>query len=84
MPGDTKLSTQEIVERVKAAFAPHHCEVNVQHKSRLWCAVFHRNETSHTQQFVIRELSAYRSASALDEILSQWRELLAASGYEFD
>ena len=84
MSDDATLSTLEIIQRVKAAFAPHHCEVNVQHKSHLWCAVFHQNETRHTQQFVIRELGPYRSASALDEILGQWRELLVAAGYEFD
>ncbi len=79
-----ELATDEIIEQVKSALAPNHCEVKVEFRASLLCEVFDKNQNGHSEIFLIDELGDYRTRATLGETLQQWREVLRNDGYEFD
>ncbi len=79
-----ELATDEIIEQVKSALAPNHCEVKVELRASLLCEVFDKNQSGRSETFMIDEPGDYRTRATLGEILQQWREVLRNDGYEFD
>ena len=85
MADQEELTKDEIIEQVKAAFAPNHCEVNATYRAKLRCEVFDRNQSGRSERFMIDELLGdYRTQATLGEVLQRWREILENDGYEFD
>ena len=85
MADQEELTKDEIIEQVKAAFAPNHCEVNATFRASLRCEVFDRNQSGRSERFMIDELLGdYRTQATLGEVLQRWREILENDGYEFD
>ncbi len=84
MADQQELTEDEIIEQVKSAFFPNHCEVNATFRASLRCEVFDKNRNGGSQIFTIHELGDYRTQATLGEVLQGWRVILENDGYEFD
>jgi len=84
MADQEELTKDEIIEQVKAAFEPNHCEVNAAFGASLRCEVFDKNQSGRSERFMIDELGDYRTQATLGETLQRWRGILGIDGYEFD
>ncbi len=84
MADQQELTQDEIIEQVKSAFFPNHCEVNATFRASLRCEVFDKNQSGRSERFMIDELGDYRTQATLGETLQRWREILENDGYEFD
>ncbi len=84
MADQQELTQDELIEQVKSAFFPNHCEVNVTFGASLRCEVFDKNQSGRSERFMIDKLGDYRTQAALGEVLQRWREILGNDGYEFD
>ncbi len=84
MADQEELTKDEIIEQVKAAFAPNYCAVQVEFRARLVCVVVDKNQIGRSEQFTLDELGDYRTQATLGEVLQGWRVILENDGYEFD
>ncbi len=84
MSDQQELTQDEIIEQVKAAFEPNHCEVKATFGASLRCEVFDKNQSGRSERFMIDELSDYRTQATLGEVLRDRRKILENDGYEFD
>jgi hypothetical protein len=84
MSDEEELTKDEIIEQVKATFAPNHCEVNAEFRASLQWVVFDKNQSGRSERFMIDELGDYRTRVTLGEVLRDRRKILEKEGYEFD
>jgi len=84
MADQEELTEDEKIEQIKSAFAPNHCEAQVDYRASLWCEVFDKNQSGRSERFMIDELGDYQTRSTLRETLQHWRAILGNDGYEFD
>ena len=84
MADQEELTKDEIIEQVKAAFAPNPCEVNAEFRASLQWVVFDKNQKIPRHEFTLDELGDYRTQATLGEVLRDRRKILENDGYEFD
>ncbi len=78
------LSTDEVVERIKAAFAPNRTEVDISDVGMKLKYVVYDDEQQLVQEFhTTKAHTEYKRRSLLEETLQDDRALLERMGYKF-
>ena len=78
------LSTDEVVERIKAAFAPNRTEVDISDVGMKLIYVVNDDEQQLVQEFHTTKVHTdYRRPSMLEEMLREDCALLERMGYKF-
>ncbi len=78
------LTTDEVVERIKAAFAPNRTEVDISDVGMKLKYVVYDDEQQLVQEFHTTKVhTEYKRRSLLEETLQDDRALLERMGYKF-
>ncbi len=79
-----ELSADEVVERIKAAFAPYHTEVEISDLGMKLKFVVYDDEQQRSQEVnTTKADNEYQRPSILEAILRDNREVLELQGYKF-
>ncbi len=79
-----EISADEVVEKIKAAFAPYRTEVNISDSGMKLKFLVYDDEKQRSQEFnTTKADNEYQRPSILEAILRNNREVLELQGYKF-